>query len=106
MLEPSRKRKFANGKINPSEAGRKGARKREENRLARLDSAREHIERVQLPKALEAYDDLLDDHDPRARRYRFGAAKDVLDRSMPVTQHVEVDIQAQISALIAAFKEA
>jgi hypothetical protein len=41
-----------------------------------------------------------------ARRYRFAAAKDTLDRVLPVSKHIEVDVRAQISALIAAFKQA
>jgi hypothetical protein len=106
MLEPSPKGQFAKGKVDPREAGRKGVQKREQNRLARLVSTREHIERVQLPKAILAYDDLLEDEDPRARRYRFAAAKDTLDRTPPATKHVEIDVRAQISALVAAFKEA
>ncbi len=90
---------------DPVEAGRKGAAKREENRLARLSSAREHIEQVQLPAALQAFDDLLSDTDPRARRYRFAAADKTLDRMLPTTKHIEVDIRAEVSALVAAFKE-
>ena len=94
------------GGHDPSEMGKRGVAVREERRMQRLTASREHVELVQLPAAQEAYDDLLNDHDPRARRYRFAAAKDVYDRVMPVTQHVEVDIKAQISALVAAFKEA
>lgn len=105
MLEPS-KGGFAKGKVDPREAGRKGAAARERNRLARLDSAREHIEAVQLPAAIQAFDDLLTDTDPRARRYRFGAAKDTLDRVMPPTKHIEVDVRAQVAALVQAFREA
>jgi hypothetical protein len=101
-LEANRAERFG----HPREAGRRGAQKREQNRLARLDSAREHIERVQLPRAIRSYDDPLEDGDPRARRYRFEAAKDTLDRVLPVSKHIEVDVRAQISALIAAFKQA
>ncbi len=100
-LEPG---KLKNG-LDASIAGKAGAAKREENRLARLSSAREHIEQVQLPAALQAFDDLLQDTDPRARRYRFAAADKTLDRMLPTTKHIEVDIRAEVSALVAAFKE-
>ncbi len=106
MLEPSPRGGFAKGKVDPREARCKGAAARERNRLARLDSTRQYIEAVQLPEAIRAFDDLLADTDPRARRYRFGPAKDTLDRVMPGTKRVEVDIRAQVAALIQAFKEA
>jgi hypothetical protein len=105
-LEPP-KRRFANGKVDPSEAGRIGAQRREENRLARLSSSREYVERVQLPKAIQAFDELLADEDPRARRYRYSAARDVLAGTGTLSERkqVTVDLRAEISALIAAFKE-
>lgn len=92
---------------DPREAGRKGAQKREQNRLATLSSAREHVELVQVPIAIQAFDDLLVDNDPRARRYRYSVARDVLAGTGVLTEQkrMTVDIRVEISALIAAFEE-
>jgi hypothetical protein len=44
MLEPSPKGLFAKGKVDPSEAGRKGVEERERRRRERLDETRQALE--------------------------------------------------------------
>ena len=79
---------------------------REAKRLANLSETRQYVEAVQVPKAIDAYDDLLADTDPRARRYRYSAARDVLAGTgiLREAKDVHVDVRAEVGALIAAFK--
>lgn len=44
MLEPSPKGLFAKGKVDPSEAGKKGVEERERRRRERLDETRQALE--------------------------------------------------------------
>jgi hypothetical protein len=92
-------------KDDPSAAGRRGVAVREANRLSSLSEARQYVETVQVPRAIEAFDDLLSDTDPRARRYRFAAADKVLSGTgiLAEQKHVQIDVRAEVSALIAAF---
>lgn len=92
-------------KDDPAAAGRKGVEVREARRLSSLSETRQYVESVQVPAAIEAFDDLLADKDPRARRYRFAAADKVLSGTGILTEqkHVQIDVRAEVSALIAAF---
>jgi hypothetical protein len=47
------------------------------------------------------------DTDPRARRYRFAAADKILTGTgiLREDKHVQIDVRAEVSALIAAFAQ-
>ena len=76
MVEASAGGRFANGKIDPVETGRKGAQAREANWQARITAHREELEKL-APKATRTIEEILDGE---RRPNILPAANAVLDR--------------------------
>ena len=76
MVEASADGTFANGKIDPAEAGRRGAQAREANWHARITAHREELEKL-APKATRTIEEILDGE---RRPNVLPAANAVLDR--------------------------
>jgi hypothetical protein len=80
MLEASRNGRFAGGKVDPREAGRRGAMERERRRTERLNTTREALEREALAVAGLAVRVALgtDKVDP----VQSAMMRDILDRTI------------------------
>ena len=97
VLEPSAPGLFAKGKVDPSEAGRKGAQVREERWLERQSQTREEL-MILAPKAVETIGGILDGDTPPNR---LPASTAVLDR-IGLGANVKHDLQVRGSDHLAA----
>jgi hypothetical protein len=89
MLEPSPKGLFAKGKVDPSEAGKKGVEERERRRRERLDETRQALE----ARAREVAERLTDIAlgKVKASPTEVSAANAVLDRVVAKAPPPDID---------------